>query len=79
MAVKRYALNFLIAIDQLGNVLLAGDDPDETISSAVGRKAMAGRKWALIAERAINWMFNRLTGETDHCRNAARRHHGSRS
>ena len=52
------------------------------LSTATGQIEVgdaAGRKWALIAERAINWMFNRLTGETDHCRNAARRHHGSRS
>lgn len=39
---RRYLLNALIALDQLGNALLAGNNPDETISSAVGRKAAAG-------------------------------------
>lgn len=34
---KRYLLNALIALDQLGNVLLGGNNPDETISSAVAR------------------------------------------
>lgn len=64
----KYALRFLIAIDQLGNVILGGDNPDETISSAVGRKAIEGRKWALLAERAIDWLFWRITGARGHCR-----------
>ena len=34
--IGRYLMNFLISIDQLGNSLLAGD-PDETISSRIGR------------------------------------------
>lgn len=66
--IRRYLLNALVALDQLGNVLLGGNNPDETISSAVGRKAMAGRRWALIAERAIDWLFYNLTGERGHCR-----------
>jgi len=66
---RRYAYNLLIAFDQLGNVLLGGDNPDETISSAVGRKAVAGRRWALVAERGIDWLFRHLTGEIGHCRN----------
>lgn len=61
-------LRILIALDQLGNVLLGGDNPDETISSAVGRKAMQGRRWAQAAESIIDWLFLRLTGEPGHCR-----------
>lgn len=38
---RRYIWNILIAIDQLGNALLAGD-PDETISS---RAAKNRHKW----------------------------------
>jgi len=34
---KRYALNVLISIDQLANALLGGD-PDETISSRIGKR-----------------------------------------
>lgn len=64
----RYARNLLIALDQWFNVLFGGNNPDETISSAVGRKAMAGRKWALVAETIIDWLFERLTGEVGHCR-----------
>ena len=63
----------LIAVDQLGHVLLGGPkfvmfggpvpDCDETISSKVGRAAVKGRRWALIAERGID----ALMGE-GHCR-----------
>ena len=63
-----YAARLLIALDQFGNVLAGGDNPDETISSAVGRKALAGRRWALLAERVIDALFLRLTGERGHCR-----------
>lgn len=35
--IRRYILNNLIALDQWGNVLLGGNNPDETISSAVAR------------------------------------------
>jgi len=34
--IKRYVVNLLLAIDQLGNALLAGF-PDETISSRLGK------------------------------------------
>ena len=68
---RKYLINLFIALDQLLNVFAAGDNPDETISSAVGRKAIAGRKWALVAERVIDWLAFKLTGERNHCRNAA--------
>lgn len=34
--IKRYIINILIAVDQLGNALLGGD-PDETISSRAAK------------------------------------------
>lgn len=34
--IRRYLLNVLVAVDQLINALLAGD-PDETISSCLGK------------------------------------------
>ena len=47
-----------------------GDHPnaDETISSIVGRKAVAGRAWALAAERCINWLALRVGDRPNHCR-----------
>lgn len=64
---RRYLLNVAIAVDQLINTILRGR-PDETISSRVGRNAMEGDRWALIAEKVINFIFDRL-GDYNHCRN----------
>lgn len=66
---KRYLLNLLIAADQGWNAALGGD-PDETISSRVGRGALAGSRLARTAERIIDALFFHLTGERDHCRNS---------
>lgn len=61
-----YLLRILVSIDQLGNTVCDGN-PDETISSRVGRNAIAGKKWALIAEKVINALFS-LLGQKNHCR-----------
>ena len=69
----------LIAIDQLAHVVIGfftyvllgrGSCPnsDETISSRVGRNAMKGRRWALLAEIVIDWLAERLGDEKNHCR-----------
>lgn len=55
----------LLAVDRWLNARLGGD-PRETISSAVGRKAVAGRRWAIASEALINLPFA-LLGERDHC------------
>lgn len=39
ITMKRYIWNLLIAIDQLGNAILAGN-PDETISSRMGKRVV---------------------------------------
>lgn len=44
--VKRYIWNLLIAIDQLFNALLFGD-PDETLSSRMGKRARLGCKFSV--------------------------------
>lgn len=64
--VKPYWERILLGLDQLANTLLDGNE-DETISSRVGRNALAGKKWALIAQSAINALFKFLTGKPDHC------------
>jgi hypothetical protein len=61
---RRYVIRVLVAIDQLGNALLGGSE-DETISSRVGRNAIAGKKWALITEKVINALF---WFQPNHCR-----------
>lgn len=60
----------LIALDQLWNVLLGGDNPDETISSAVGRKAREGRRFFIFWEAVINLFFAcPPMSERNHCEN----------
>jgi hypothetical protein len=58
---RRYAWNVLIALDQLGNAL-AGGDPDETISSRIGkvwrrRRRPDWRRYPL--HRALGWVLEK--------------------
>ena len=74
---RAWALSIAIALDQLACVILMGPkfvlaggdrpNPDETISSRVGRYAVRGKRWALACEVVINALFS-LLGERDHCR-----------
>jgi hypothetical protein len=74
---RRWLLELLISLDQLLHVVLGGPkyllrggpcpSADETISSKVGRQAVRGRRWALLAEVPIDALF-RLLGERGHCR-----------
>ncbi len=69
-----YLSNFFVSIDQLGNVL-AGGNPDNTISSRVGyynKHKHASEKAPLqwrIFEKIINFTFYPIDGE-DHCHEA---------
>ncbi len=71
---KRYLLNIALAVDALWNAILGGNRPLELISSAVGRKAIKGVKWALVAEVAIDSMFELFGAEPGHCRRVAARY-----
>ncbi|WP_275098073.1 hypothetical protein [Sedimenticola hydrogenitrophicus] len=58
---RRYGWNLLIALDQLVNALLAGD-PDETLSSRMGRAVRDGRC------RGCYWICRALHRlDPDHC------------
>lgn len=61
---KRYLLNLLIAFDQLANTALAGD-PDETISSRMGKYAARGKGWVPCQLCKLLNLF-----EKDHCKNS---------
>jgi len=70
----RYLSNFFVAIDQLGNVL-AGGNPDNTISSRVGyytefhyKEEEVPMKWRVFRD-IINSTFYPIDGE-DHCKEA---------
>ncbi|HEY9581099.1 MAG TPA: hypothetical protein VIR65_14695 [Rhizorhapis sp.] len=68
----------LISWDQWFHCLFAGPkyiivggpkpNPDETISSKVGRQAIRGKRWALLCEAVIDWFFCRLGSDKGHCR-----------
>jgi hypothetical protein len=73
----RVLLAIAVAIDQLLGTIIVGllyllalapaPNPDETISSIVGRNAVAGKRWALIAERVIDRLFWLLGDGPNHC------------
>lgn len=58
---KFYVWNLLISIDQFFNTLLLGGDPDETISSNMGKRARNGEKIGIIVCRFLDRF------ESDHC------------
>lgn len=61
---KSYVKRLGLAVDQLVNAFTGGSE-DETISSRVGRNAIAGKWWALVLERIIDAVIGK-----GHCRSA---------
>ena len=67
----QYSWNVLIAIDQLANAL-AGGDPDETISSRLGKAHLRGTKYG-------HWLWHILEYiQPGHCTKAIERDEGRR-
>lgn len=62
---ERYLKRWLVWLDQGVNVAFGGSE-DETVSSVVGRKALAGVWWAKMLRPVIDMVFGWL-GEKDHC------------
>lgn len=60
----KYAKNILISIDQFFNVL-AGGDPDMTISARLGRNYKG-----TFLERFVDFLFKWQGHEQGHCENA---------
>lgn len=58
--------NVLVGLDQTANAA-AGGNPDETISSRAAKQAIAGQRWGIVKEAAIDLVFAVLTGERRHC------------
>lgn len=67
MMLRAYLLNLAIAVDQGLNALLGGN-PDETISSRVGRAALNDRAFAAELEWVIDTLFYLLGAGPGHCR-----------
>ncbi len=61
---KRYVWNVLLGLDQFLSVLTGGD-PDETVSSRVGKAASAGSRIGRALERCLDAVFG-----AGHCRGA---------
>lgn len=61
--IPRYGGNVFVAYDQLGNALFGGD-PDETISSRVGKAARRGNKLAIF----FSWYLSIV--DPNHCEKA---------
>ena len=66
MDVKKYFWNILVGIDQLGNAITGGD-PDETISSRLGKVVVKKAETSNIA-----WIVCYLLSlvDSDHCQEA---------
>ncbi len=65
--IRKYCVNILISIDQLGNTILGGD-PDETISSRIGRFKFAhdGKiPWTAPLLKIIDWCLDKI--DPNHC------------
>ena len=54
MKLRQYVVNNLIAIDRVGNTILAGD-PNETLSARSGRLRYTSRSWRVLA-RCLDWL-----------------------
>ena len=60
--IGKWIVNVLIGIDQLGNTLVGGD-PDETISSRLGKLKLrhGGRiPWSRPLSRIIDWGLDKI-------------------
>jgi len=60
--VFKYFLNVLVGLDQMGNALLGGD-PDETISSRLGKlkQKHGGRiPWHRPVSKVVDWGLDRI-------------------
>lgn len=70
--IGRYLFNVAIGLDMFVNTVLGGL-PDSTISARVGYNAIAGKTWALVAEKVINVLF---FWRPNHCREAIKSDYG---
>jgi len=61
---RRYFWNVLLGLDQFLSVLTGGD-PDETVSSRVGKAAASGSRMGRVFECCLDAVFG-----AGHCRNS---------
>lgn len=78
---KRYVFNILISIDQLVNTLIGGD-PDETLSSRMGKLVREWRqkpynKGRYIISLIICWLLHLI--DSNHCNKSIEEDEGKNS
>ena len=62
ITIKKYVLNVMISVDQLGNAVIGGD-PDETISSVLGKLKQAGNgsiSWAHPVSKLVDFFLEKI-------------------
>ena len=69
---KLYFWNVLVSVDQLGNTLLGGD-PDETLSSRMGKDIKANKCKIC---RLVCFLLGKI--QTDHCNRSIEPDEGAR-
>jgi hypothetical protein len=62
-----YTRNLLSMTTRFLNAVFGGNRRGESMSSAVGRKALKGRRFYIITEAVINLAFAITVGQRDHC------------
>ncbi len=67
MKLKTWAVNVLVAIDQLANTICLGDE-DETISSRAGRGKLRGDKHWIVIAAVVDFIMRPFDG-SNHCVN----------
>ncbi len=72
LKIKRYIINVLLWLDLGANTLLGGD-PQETLSSRLGKAAKRGNRIAYVCCRALRWF------DKNHCINAIDKDEGDKS
>lgn len=60
---KAYGYRVAVALDQLFNTLLNGDE-DETISSRAAKARLKGKRWGCVLCRFLDWL------DPNHCTNS---------
>jgi hypothetical protein len=66
---KKYFLQILIALSQLGNSILGGY-ADETMSSRAYRTEQKGKFFGKFFRPIIDWLFETLFNDAFHCENS---------
>lgn len=66
LILRAYVFNVLLALDLLLNAVIGGD-PRETVSSRLGKGALAKKPVHIVGAKVVNFIFKLLFNQKDHC------------